>query len=108
LPKGKEVDGMVRIDDPLSKKLALGCLAHAIAVTAEWILEFVLDLDLVPGKIWLIAALLWPLWVVPFLLSSPTMTKRWVLFGGTGLLILTPTLSTIYTYSAWAIGGFAP
>jgi hypothetical protein len=88
--------------------LIAGCLLHAILITVEWLLEFKLDLDFLPGKIWLGFALPWPLWFIGAFASPRPMRKKWVVAAAFGVLILTPTISTIYTYIGWAIGGFAP
>jgi hypothetical protein len=81
---------------------------HAIFVCGVWILTFKFDLDVMPGKLWMATALIWPFWVGAAIASRPEYRVRWAVAVAIGMLLLTPTIPTLYTFVVWSIEGFAP
>jgi hypothetical protein len=88
--------------------LAIVVLAHAAAVTGFWWFMIYADHDVVPVRVWVVLALSWFAWPV-------TVVTRWSRFskmvvGATiaGAAVVSPVISTLYSFAAWSIGGFAP
>jgi hypothetical protein len=86
---------------------AAGCLTHAGLITALWVLAFKFDIEVLPGKVWMVFAMSWLLWLVFLLVSPLQLLKTRVIAGLVGVLILAPTIPTLYTFIVWRIGGFA-
>jgi hypothetical protein len=110
LPKGTAV---VPVISTKSDSFALGwlnvaCLLHAILITVLWILDFKFNIHILSAKIWLAIALMWLLWIPGAALFRPRKLKDSLITGIAGILILMPTYSTLYTFTVWAAGGFAP
>ncbi len=91
-----------------SRWLNVACLLHAVLITVLWILDFKFNVHILSSKFWLGIALMWMLWVPVAALVRPRNLKNWLITGIAGILILTPTFSTIYTFTVWAVEGFAP
>ena len=98
----------MKLEPNRAKWLIAGCLAHAAVITAIWILVFKFDVEVVPSRVWMGVALIWPLWAIAAALSPRMMVKAWVATGALGLVVLMPAIPTLYTFIAWSIGGFAP
>lgn len=88
--------------------LKLGCLLHAILILGIWVLVFKFNLDVLPGKVWMGLAFAWPAWLVAAAMSKRENRMRWVFVIAIGVLLLSPTISTLYTFTVWSIEGFAP
>jgi len=86
----------------------LGCLLHAILILGIWVLVFKFNLDVMPGKVWMGLALVWFVWLVVAVMSKRENRMRWVFVIAIGVLLLSPTISTLYTFTVWSIEGFAP
>jgi hypothetical protein len=84
------------------------CIVHAVIVCADWVLTFQFNLDILPGKIWLVLALAWFAWPFVLLLARREDRTQWGVAVGVGMLVLVPTIPTLYTFLVWAIEGFAP
>jgi len=84
------------------------CLLHAALVCGIWILVFKFDRDVMPGKLWMVLAFAWTVWVVAAVRSPPEGRRRWMLAIAIGMLVLAPAMPTLYTYTVWSIEGFAP
>ena len=87
--------------------LIVGCLLHAGLVTALWLLVFKFEVEVLSGKIWMTLAMTWLLWVVCALVSPPEMLKKRAIAGFVGILILAPTIPTVFTFIVWTVEGFA-
>jgi hypothetical protein len=98
----------MRIESIRLDWLIVGCLAHASIVTALWLLFFKFEIEVLSGKIWMTLALTWLLWPVYASISQPEMLKKRAIAGFVGILILAPTVPTVFTFIAWTIEGFAP
>lgn len=88
--------------------LNIACFGHAMLITVLWILDFKFNVSILTGKIWLGLALTWFLWIPGAAFCGLRNLKNWVFTDIAALLILLPTYSTIYTFTVWAIWGFAP
>ena len=86
----------------------LACLAHAIAVSLVWYMLFVLDKDVVAPSAWVALAATWPLWSIATWFAGRSRRLGWCVVLVVGLIILSPTLSTLYSFVVWHMGGFAP
>jgi hypothetical protein len=84
------------------------CDLHALIVTVIWILVFQFELDVMPGKYWMVLSLSWFLWLLSIVFAGGENRMRWIVSAGIGALILVPTFSTTYTFIVWAVEGFAP
>jgi hypothetical protein len=110
LQKGTAVVPVISTKSDMSASgwLNIACLLHAILITVLWILDFKFDIHILSAKIWLGIALMWLLWIPAAVLFRPRKLKHSLITGIAGILILMPTYSTIYTFTVWAVGGFAP
>jgi uncharacterized membrane protein YoaT (DUF817 family) len=90
------------------RALAVGAVTHAAVVLAFWLIEFVAHVHVIPGRWWLTLALLWLIWPVLLALHPARTAMRVTVVLGIAVALLLPCASTIYTFSAWAIQGFAP
>ena len=86
----------------------VACLLHALLVFATWVLVFKFDRDVVPGKSWMVLALGWFLWLGTFALLRQEDRIQWVIVVAIGVLLIAPTIPTLYTFVVWSVGGFAP
>ena len=88
---------------------AIGALIHALLILGWWYAAIWKDFDipLVNGRIWLVGAWAWIAWPIYALLRR-RLTRLSVAGLVLGAAVIAPTVSTIYSFSAWAIGGFAP
>lgn len=95
--------------ESLRPDLMIGaCLLHAILITALWVLVFGFDVEVVPGKFWGGMALIWLLWVAVGTLSPSTYRRKWMITFIASIVILAPTLPTLYAFVVWTIEGFSP
>ena len=88
--------------------LYVACLVHAVLITVLWVLDFRFNVHILSSKVWLGLALMWMLWLPVASLFGLRNLKKWLITGAAGFLILLPTYSTIYTFTVWAVEGFAP
>ena len=79
-----------------------------MVVLAVWVALFIADRNLVPVKIWLALFWLWFVWPAALLLSPGHSFRQAAMPIAVGAAILAPCVSVIYTFSVWAIQGFAP
>jgi hypothetical protein len=86
----------------------IACLLHALLVCGIWVLVFKFDLDVMPGKLWMVIALAWLLWLGAVVLSRRENRMRWIIVIAIGVLLLAPTIPTLYTFIVWSVEGFAP
>ncbi len=90
--------------------IAIGALVHALLVLAWWCAAFCADIDipLITGRMWLAVAWAWLCWPIYALVRRRHLSR--LTFGAIaiGAAVLVPAIPTTYTFSAWAIGGFAP
>ena len=84
------------------------CIAHALVVTGFWYAIVVLDLEIVKVGTWIGLAWLWPIWIVSVAFPDRAQRLRWLATLVAGLLILSPTFSTLYSFAVWGRRGFAP
>ena len=84
------------------------CVIHATVVTWIWYVIFMLDKDVVTVRLWIVMVIVWPLWIVSIIFPGKSRRLHWLVTLGLGLIILSPTFSTLYSFAAWRIGGFAP
>jgi hypothetical protein len=107
LSKGKMVFPM-RTESLRLDWLVVGCLIHAGLVTALWLLVFKFEVEVLSGKIWMMLAMTWLLWPICALVSPRGVWKKRAIAGFVGILILAPTIPTLYTFIVWTVEGFAP
>jgi len=85
----------------------LGVL-HALAVVLIWVSQFAFDIALIGARAWLILAWGWLIWVfilVPLRKHAPRLVLSTLLLTA---VLLTPCVTTVYTFTAWSVEGFAP
>ena len=85
-----------------------GCILHAAIVLSLWVATFPADLEVIPGKLWLALAWLWIVWPIAIALHPAFDFKQRVLPVVAGAALLAPCIPVIYTFTVWAIWGFAP
>ena len=95
--------------ESLRPDLMIGaCLLHAILITALWVFVFGFDVEIISGKLWAGMALIWLLWLVVGALSPSMYRRKWMITFIASILILVPTLPTLYAFVVWTIEGFSP
>jgi hypothetical protein len=52
--------------------------------------------------------LTWLLWPVCAFISPRETWKKWIAAAVVGILVLAPTIPTLYTFIVWTAEGFAP
>jgi hypothetical protein len=88
--------------------LVAGCLIHAGLVTVLWLSVFKFEVDIVSAKIWMAFALIWLLWPLCVFISPRETWRKWTTAVGVGIVVLAPTVPTLYTFISWTVEGFAP
>jgi hypothetical protein len=88
--------------------IRIACIAHAIIICATWYVIFMLDKDMLKARTWVTLAALWPIWVIAVAFPGKARRLRWLATLTLGLIILSPTFSTLYSFAIWSAGGFAP
>ena len=83
-------------------------VAHAAVVTTLWWLMIYADRDLVSVRLWTLLAVAWFAWPVTVIVRWSRFSKLVVGATVAGIAVISPVISTLYTFAAWAIGGFAP
>lgn len=71
-------------------------------------MTFKFDRDVMPGKLWMAAALVWPIWLAFAIAAKPETRRHWIITVTAGIVLLIPTVPTIYTFVMWSVEGFAP
>jgi hypothetical protein len=88
--------------------IAVGAIVHALLVTAWWWAAIHANVAVVSGRVWLVAAWGWLIWPVVLLVARAQASRLTVGSVVVGAVVIVPTLPTIYAFTAWSIGGFAP
>ena len=86
----------------------LACLLHALLICGNWVLVFKFDRDGISGKPWMVIALGWFLWPFAIALAHQGNRVQWTIVITIGVLLIAPTIPTLYTYVTWFVEGFAP
>jgi hypothetical protein len=86
----------------------VACILHAIVATVLWYVIVMLDSHIVSVRVWTAITLLWLLWLGPAMRAGKGRRGPWVWTLTLGIVILAPTFSTLYSFTVWMIGGFAP
>lgn len=90
------------------RTLAVVAIVHALLVALLWVGEFYFDVTVLPARVWLVLAWSWLIWPVALLLHPDRSPLRVFVPCLIGIALLAPCLSTVWTFTVWAIGGFAP
>lgn len=96
---------------PFSRASSILCAIaaiHALLILLAWLAAFVFDAPVINARVWLAVAWLWLVWI--FVLV-PRLKQDSKLIIGTIVIcvaLFVPTASTIYSFTMWAIDGFAP
>jgi len=89
------------------RAIASGSLVHAAVIAGSWWFMFYADVAVIPGKLWVVLAWAWLVW--PGVVVGWRQASRLTVVAlAVGALIMVPCVSTIYTFTAWSINGFAP
>jgi hypothetical protein len=88
--------------------IAIAAIVHALLVTAWWWAAIYADVAVVSSGVWLVAAWGWLIWPVALLVARAQASRLTVGSVVVGALVIVPSVPTIYTFTAWSIGGFAP
>jgi hypothetical protein len=94
--------------DAVRRIIAVGAVVHALAITAIWAAMFYADIAVLSGPIWLVFAWLWLTWPVSLVVARRNIGRLTVAAVVASAVILLPTITTMYTFTVWSIGGFAP
>jgi len=90
------------------RALAASAIVHALLVALIWVGEFYFDISILPSRVWLVLAWLWLIWPVVLFFHPDRSPLRVFVPCLVGLVLLAPCLSTVWPFTAWAIGGIAP
>ena len=90
------------------RALAAAAIAHALIVLFLWFGIFYADLDLIPGRWWLLLFWSWPVWPLLLVLHPVRTIKRVAVPVAIGIALLVPCFPTAFAFTAWALGAFAP
>lgn len=96
---------------PFSRTTSILCAlttAHAALILLVWIAAFVFDAQVINARVWLVGAWAWALWLFVLALRFKQDTKLIVATVAVCAALFVPSVSTIYSFTMWAIGGFAP
>jgi hypothetical protein len=88
--------------------LAVGTVLHAALIALLWVGDFYFEVWEMPGRVWLLLSWLWLAWPILLLLHPGRSPIRVLLPTFVGLALLAPCLTTIWSFTVWSIGGFAP
>lgn len=100
-----------RTDWPFSRTTSILCAfaaVHALSVLLAWIAAFVYDAPMINARAWLVVAWLWVAWIFVLALRLRQDAKLVAATAVICVVLLWPTASTIYSFTMWAIEGFAP
>jgi hypothetical protein len=89
------------------RAIASGVLVHAAVIAGLWWLMLYADVEVIPGTYWVVLAWAWFVWPV-VVFAWRQASRLTVAALVVGALIMVPCASTIYTFTAWSINGFAP
>jgi len=98
----------MRLAWPRSNWLVAGCVVHAGFVTVLWLLVFKFEFSVFSARIWMTIALTWLLWPVCAIISPRETWRKWIAACVVGILVLAPTIPTLFTFIVWTVEGFAP
>lgn len=96
---------------PFSRTSSILCAlaaTHALLILLAWLAAFVFDTPVTNARVWLVVAWLWIVWIFAL---APRFKRDGKLIIGTAVICAAffwPTASTIYSFTIWAINGFAP
>jgi hypothetical protein len=88
--------------------IAIGALVHAVVVTAWWWAAIYADAAIFSSRVWLVVAWSWLVWPGVLIVARTQASRLTVGSIAVGALVIVPSVPTIYTFTAWSIGGFAP
>ena len=94
--------------NPIGRIVPLAAICHAAVVTTLWWLMIYQDRDFVSARAWLAIAWAWVLWPIVVAFVWARISWLGLALTAVGAVILLPAVSTVYSFSAWLIGGFAP
>jgi len=87
---------------------AAAAIVHALIVLLLWLGDFYADLDLIPGRWWLLLFWAWPVWPILLVLHPVRTFKRAAWPVAIGVALLVPCFPTAFALTVWTLGGFAP
>jgi uncharacterized membrane protein YGL010W len=90
------------------KILGALAVAHAALVLLLWLAVFYAEIDVLSGRAWLALVWLWLLWPLALAFHPRRSLKRFVVPTIVGVAVLAPCIPTAYTFTSWAVFGFAP
>ena len=90
------------------KVFAALAIAHATLALSLWLVAIYADAHVLPGRTWLALVWLWLLWPLTLALHPGRSLPRFVIPTLLGALFLAPCIPTAYTFTSWAVLGFAP
>ena len=96
---------------PFSRTSSVLCAlatAHALVVLIVWVAAFIFDAQVVNARVWLAAAWIWAVWLFVLGWRLKRDTKLIVATLVICVALFVPSVSTIYSFTIWAIEGFAP
>jgi len=100
-----DVDPSARSDQTALAAVAIG---HAVLVLCVWGGMIYFDLSIISAGAWLALFWSWLIWPVAFLAKSRRSLRGGLAPCVVGVVLLVPCLSTAWTFTLWAIEGFAP
>ena len=90
------------------RMLAAACILHAVLVFALWAAMFWAHVEFIPAKPWLALGWLWLIWPAVLTMQRERTLLRVGVPLAISLALLVPCVPTIFAFTVWSIGGFAP
>ena len=81
---------------------------HAAAILGTWIAEFKFELPILNAKIWTLFAWAWVGWLFVLVPRISGTQKLVIAALVLSFALLSPTATTVYSFTAWLLGGFGP
>ena len=102
-------DSLITVPSTSQRVIAIATVVHAILVTAWWWAAIYADIDIpvVNGRVWFAAAWAWLVWPV-YMFARAKVTRLTAVALIFGVAVIAPAMPTIYAFTVWSIGGFAP
>jgi len=87
---------------------ATGALWHAALVTVLWWFMIYADQKLIPVRLWFALGWAWIIWPIGMVIAWSRASRLTVASTVAGAAVIAPAVSTIYSFTVWLVGGFAP
>ena len=102
-------DPLITVPRTSQRIIAIAAVVHALLVSAWWWASIYADIDIpiVNGRVWFVGAWAWIIWPI-YVLARAKVTRLTVAALIFGAAVIAPAVPTVYAFTVWSIGGFAP